>query len=258
MSREFIDEFLKNAKIKRPPQKLLNEFKNLETSLIYDTLWQNFGIDTHLLGLKPIFDFMKDKVYVGTAITAKEVSTIKEPIKVVIKRFEETGRSRIDHILACIDFAEPGDIIVIDGEGREDLGLWGDNTSMLAKRNGICAVILYGAVRDVAKIRKIGFPVFAKGISPKSSGYDLESIGFNVPVTCGGVQVRPGDIIVGDEDGVINVPLEYAERVLEQATEIQTKEKMTEKAIKKSRYALESYPAGRPEILKKIGKLDKD
>jgi 4-hydroxy-4-methyl-2-oxoglutarate aldolase len=258
MSKKFIDEFLKNAKIKRPPQKLLNGFKNLETSLIYDTLWQNFGMDTHLLGLKPIFDFMKNKVYVGTAITAKEVSTIKEPINVVNKRFEETGRSRIDHVLACIDFADPGDIIVIDGEGREDLGLWGDNTSMLAKRNGICAVILYGAVRDVSKIRKIGFPVFAKGISPKSSGYHLESIAFNVPVTCGGVQVRPGDIIVGDEDGVINVPLEYAERVLKLANEIQKKEMMSIEAIKKARYALESYPAGRPEILKKIGKLEKD
>ncbi|MEM4523258.1 MAG: hypothetical protein QW738_08620, partial [Nitrososphaeria archaeon] len=125
-------------------------------------------------------------------------------------------------------------------------------------RNGVCAVVLYGAVRDVSRIRMMEFPVFAKGISPKGSVYYLESVGFNVPVTCGGVQVRPGDIIVGDEDGVVSVPREYAAKVLEYALETLDKEKSTKEAIMSARYALESYPAGRPNILKNLrekGKL---
>jgi len=69
--------------------------------------------------------------------------------------------------------------------------------------------------QEVVLIFIILFLVFGKGISPKSSAYYLESIGFNVPVTCGGVQVRPSDIIIGDEDGVVSVPREYAGRFLE-------------------------------------------
>jgi len=208
LAEEFIEEFRKYAKIERPPKDVVESFKKLDSSLVHDVLWSKFGMDTYMAGLRPIFDFMKGKVYVGTAITVKEVSTTHEPMEVVQKRFQETGRSRIDHALAAIDFAEPGDIIVIDGEGMEDVAIWGENMAMLAKRNGVCAVVLYGGVRDVAKIRELEFPVFAKGVSPRGSGYFLESIGFNVPVTCGGVQVRPGDIIVGDEDGVVSAPKE--------------------------------------------------
>ncbi|MBC7091512.1 MAG: dimethylmenaquinone methyltransferase [Nitrososphaeria archaeon] len=258
MSEDFVEEFRKFANIERPPKNVLEGFRGLDVSLVYDTLWNRFGIDTHLIGIRPMFEFMKDKVYVGTAVTVKEVSTTHEPINVVQKRFEETGRSRIDHALAAIDFAQPGDIIVIDGEGRDDVAIWGDNMAMLAKRNGVCAVVLYGAVRDVSRIRMMEFPVFAKGVSPKGSIYYLESIGFNVPVTCGGVQVRPGDIIVGDEDGVVSVPREYAEKVLEYALETLEREKVTREAIASARYALESYPAGRPNILRKLrekGKL---
>ncbi|MCX8189352.1 MAG: hypothetical protein N3F64_06540 [Nitrososphaeria archaeon] len=249
---ELIEEFRKYAKIERPSREVLDGFKKLDVSLVYDTLWNRFGIDTYLVGIRPMFEFMKDKVYIGTAITVKEVSTTHEPITVVQKRFQETGRSRIDHALAAIDFAEPGDIIVIDGEGRDDVAIWGDNMAMLAKRNGVCAVVLYGAVRDVPRIRMLEFPVFAKGVSPRGSLYYLESIGFNVPVTCGGVQVRPGDIIIGDEDGVVSVPKEYAAKVLEYALETLEKENITKEAIKSSRYALESYPAGRPDILRKL------
>ena len=249
---DFIEEFRRFSVIERPPKEVLEGFKGLDVSLVYDTLWNRFGIDTHLAGIRPMFEFMKNKVYVGTAVTVKEVSTTHEPINVVQKRFEETGRSRIDHALAAIDFAQPGDIIVIDGEGKDDVAIWGDNMAMLAKRNGVTAVVLHGAVRDVSRIRMIEFPVFAKGVSPKGSIYYLESIGLNVQVTCGGVQVRPGDIIVGDEDGVVSVPREYAEKVLEYALETLEKEKVTREAIMGARYALESYPAGRPNILKKL------
>ena len=252
LAENLVEEFRKHAKIERPRTDLLEAFKKFDSSLVHDTLWENFGMDTHLAGLRQIFDFMKDRVYVGTALTAKEVSTTREPTMVVQKRFLETGRSRIDHALAAIDFAEPEDIIVVDGEGREDVAIWGRNMAMLAKRNRVSAVVLYGAVRDVSEIRKIGLPVFAMGISPKGSGYYLESIGFNVPITCGGVQVRPGDIIVGDDDGVVSVPKEYAERVLKLATETMGREKITREAIKSTRYALESYPAGRPKILRDL------
>jgi len=224
--------------------------------MVWDTLWINFGMDTHLKGLKPVFNFMEDKLYVGTAVTAKWVSTNREPVNLVQKRYVETGRSWIDHNLAAIDFSKPGDIIVIDGEGYKDVALMGDNMVMLAKRNGVSAAVLDGGIRDIAKIRKMRFPIFASGITPKASIGFIETVGFNVPVTCGGVQVKPGDIIVGDEDGVVSVPRELSKKVLELCMRTLEKEEISKKAIKDVRYALESYPAGRPEILENLKKRD--
>lgn len=254
MVEEIYDEFKKYAKIGRPPKSILNEFKKLNASLVSDALWSGFGMNTYLEGLSHMFDFMENKVYVGTAITVKELSTTKEPIGIVQKKFQETGKSRIDHALAAMDFSESGDILVIDGEGLGNVALFGGIMATLSKRAGITAAVLNGGLRDLVEIRELQLPVFAKGVSPIGSLYFLETTGFNIPVTCGGVQVRPGDIIVGDEDGVVSVPKEYAKKVLEKAWEIVEKEKISQEAIKSSRYALESYPPGRPKILEELRK----
>lgn len=100
------------------------------------------------------------------------------------------------------DLIVPGDIIVIDREGDERYACWGEMMSLAAKLNGVAGVIVDGLVTDIAALRLVGLPVFARGLSPVTTLLKGEGGGINVPVRCGGVNVIPGALVVADEDGV--------------------------------------------------------
>ena len=120
-----------------------------------------------------------------------------------------------DNLLAtkAIHMAQPGDVIVISGGYDMNLSVWGGVMSTMAAKKGIAGVLTDGLVRDVAETRAAGLPVFAIGLTPV--GPTKEGVGqINTPVSCGGVIVNPGDIIVGDEDGAVVVRREEAEAVL--------------------------------------------
>ena len=92
--------------------------------------------------------------------------------------------------------------------------------------------VIDGGCRDVIEIESMGFPVFTKGIAPTNSVGRYINVGKNIPVTCGGVAVAPGDIIIGDSDGVVVVPQQFALDVLKKAQELEAKEAVTTKAVK--------------------------
>ena len=101
---------------------------------------------------------------------------------------------------AAIYRAPPGSVIVAEA-GDLDYALAGGNVCAVAQRNGVAAFVLDGVVRDLVEIRDLKFPVFAKGVVPKPGTKKLlGSLGESV--TCGGVRVAPGDMIVGDEEGI--------------------------------------------------------
>jgi regulator of RNase E activity RraA len=105
---------------------------------------------------------------------------------------------------AAIYRAPPGSVIVAEA-GDLDYALAGGNVCAVAQRNGVAAFVLDGVVRDLVEIRDLRFPVFAKGVTPKPGTKKLVgSLGESV--TCGGVRVAPGDMIVGDEEGIVVVP----------------------------------------------------
>lgn len=121
-----------------------------------------------------------------------------------------------DNLLAtkAIHMAQPGDVIVISSEFDTNLTVWGGVMSAMARKKGIAGVVTDGLVRDVAEIREAGFPVFSIGLTPV--GPTKEGSGqINLPLSCGGVIINPGDIIVGDEDGVVAVQRAEAQAVLE-------------------------------------------
>ena len=119
-------------------------------------------------------------------------------------------------VLKALRAAERGDVLVVDNQGNPDTALWGEITSMEGHLKGLAGIVLDGLVRDIAEIRELGFPVFARGTTPRVAGRG--SLGeVNVAVRCGGTVVQPGDIIVGDSDGVVVVPLRKAEAVLSRA-----------------------------------------
>lgn len=118
--------------------------------------------------------------------------------------------------MKAIELARPGDVLVISCDEESNLSVWGGIMSVMAVRQGIVGVVADGLVRDVGQIRSSGLTVFATGLTP--AGPTKHGPGqINTTISCGGVIVRPGDIILGDADGVVVVPQEDAPAVIERA-----------------------------------------
>ncbi len=113
---------------------------------------------------------------------------------------------------AAIHRAEPGAVIVVEA-GDVDYALAGGNVCAVAQRNGIAAFVVDGVVRDLAEIRELGFPVFARGVIP-FPGVKSAVTPLNEPVRCGGVTVSAGDIVVADEEGIVVTPSAQRDQVL--------------------------------------------
>src|SRR5258707_12450995 len=128
----------------------------------------------------------------------------------------------------AIDTAEPGDVIVVDGGGFNDYALIGGLMSARAEQRGVAGMVIWGAIRDSAELRKWSFPVYASG-STHRGPYKNGPGEINVPITIGGMPVNPGDIIVGDADGLVAVPQEQAEEILAPAKSNLTKGKGAKK-----------------------------
>ena len=134
----------------------------------------------------------------------------------------EENRTQQGEVAAGL--AQPGDVVVIDVGGRTDVATWGETYSVQARARGVAGLVVNGAVRDSARIRRAGFPVLCRDFSPVASRWDLESVALNEPVTIGGVLIRPGDLIYADADGLIAIPREHADPVLARALAIQATE----------------------------------
>ncbi len=113
----------------------------------------------------------------------------------------------------------PGHVLVIDGGAEPNTALWGGITTESAFRKKLAGVVIDGAIRDSAEIARSRLPVFARAVVPNAGGAEYAAP-LNVPVSCGGVIVRPGDWLVGDADGVVVVPLEQREAIIEKAERI--------------------------------------
>jgi 4-hydroxy-4-methyl-2-oxoglutarate aldolase len=124
---------------------------------------------------------------------------------------------------AAVDVCEPGDVLVVSTTAPSLHGMFGELLATLCVARGIIGVVLDAAVRDVELIRGSGFGVWARGIS--ASGTTKSGLGWvNIPISCAGAVVFPGDVIVGDDDGIIVVERELAASVVEAARQRSTRE----------------------------------
>ena len=130
----------------------------------------------------------------------------------------------------AVSLCEPGAVLVIDGGTSRDTALLGEILVYAARLRGIAGIVLQGLVRDFAAIAAQGLPVFAQGATAR--GPVKETLGaIEVPIQCGGVLVRPGDLVTGDDDGVVIVPQEEAAQVMERVKAIHHKEEKVKKAL---------------------------
>jgi 3-hexulose-6-phosphate synthase/6-phospho-3-hexuloisomerase len=134
------------------------------------------------------------------------------------------------------DVAEKGEVIVIYN-GSNYIAPWGELASRGCQQKGIAGVVIDGAIRDVEDIRRIKFPAFASAIVPNAG--DPKGMGeINAEITCGGLRVRPGDWIVGDDNGVMVIPAERAYEVARRALEVKKSEDRTRTEIERDKKTL--------------------
>jgi regulator of RNase E activity RraA len=196
--------------------ELVSAFRSVATASVadaVDSVTGNRGYLGH--AIKPRIN---DKKIVGQARTVLEEAT-SEYLPPV-------------HAIDLIDEAEPGSVIVIAVSGEPDVAVWGGLMTAGAVANKHEGAVLDGAVRDIVEIRRdYDFPVFARSASPGTTLGRFRTVSSNVPVAIDGVVIKPGDIIVGDIDGVVVVPREHAEAVYEKARDIDIREAEQAKLI---------------------------
>lgn len=184
------------TKIPRPSPELVAALGKLETTYLSDAMNRFGGMD---LNIRPADPSMR---MAGPAVT---VRVPPGDNLMVYKAFE---------------IARPGDVIVIEARGYTSVAQWGDLTSMIAKRLRLGGMVTDGSLRDLPGIRAEGFPVFAKPVIVPNGSLKDGPGEVNVPVAVAGVPVLPGDIIVGDANGVVVVPWTDAEAVLARARKV--------------------------------------
>ena len=140
-------------------------------------------------------------------------------------------------VLRAFEYCRPGDVMVIDGGGDTEQAILGGIMSLYAAKIGLAGLVIDGAIRDVAEIRQREFPMFARDHTHRGPYKDGPGE-INVPVCIGGMTVMPGDIIIGDEDGVLAFPPEEAESLIAKAQAQRTKEEATIQAILEDRWDL--------------------
>jgi 4-hydroxy-4-methyl-2-oxoglutarate aldolase len=143
--------------------------------------------------------------------------------------------------IEAMDSFLPGEVGVVSTAESVRSGPWGELLSTATRARGARGAVVDGLVRDVRKIEKMGFPVFAAGIKPVDSKGRGAVVDYNVPVECGGVMVNPGDLVVGDYDGVVVVPAAAVERAVAMATDKVTKENHTREELLQGAYLRDVY-----------------
>lgn len=137
--------------------------------------------------------------------------------------------------------ARPGDVLVVDAKGFMEAGPWGDVLTLQAMKLGIAGLVINGCVRDANLIIDLGFPVFCRGLSIKGTGKNQPGK-VNVPISIGDAVIRPGDIIVGDRDGLVVVAQDEVDMAI--ASSLAREEKEV-----KQREAIEAGTANTVELL---------
>ena len=137
-------------------------------------------------------------------------------------------------------YAKPGDVIIANCSGFYEAGYWGDLMSLGAKTKGINGLVIDGCVRDADEIEAMGFPVFSRGLC--ILGTSNHGDGFlNEPIIIGGVLINPGDIIIGDRDGVVVVPQNRIAEAIEMSLAREAKEENIRRQLRDGKTSLQIY-----------------
>jgi len=168
---------------------LVKEISKFPASIVSDSMNRMGVMDSQIHSL------VVGRAFCGTALTVEEV---------------EAGNT-MSHV--ALELIGNGDVLVIDAKGATTRSCWGGLQSLMAKQRGAEAIVINGTIRDLEDVVELGMPVYALGTSP---GGPMKGWGGNInyPIACGGVVVNPGDLVMGDDDGVVVVPKDLVKEVI--------------------------------------------
>ena len=161
------------------------------------------------------------KLFVGKPMVGRAVTSLVKPALPE----QSTPALATKHSVEMIDNAKPGEVGVIVMDGTLDIAAMGNLMATAASVRGMAGMVLDGAIRDIWDVRRMGLTIYARSATPRTAVGHYATVARNIEVSCGGISVRPGDIIVADEDGVVVVPQERAEEILKKAQEIDDRER---------------------------------
>ena len=197
-------------------QELVALFEGLDTPGVSDAM-DKLGLHGQALGIMPLADY--PKAVVGPAFTVKYVPASDPP----------------GTVGDFIDDVAPGDVIVIDNDGRTDCTVWGDIMTLYAGMRGIAATVIDGVCRDVSKALGDDYPLFSAGRFMRTGKDRVEVEAVNTTVAIGTVRVSARDIVVADANGVVIVPRGRARDVAETARRIEEVESRIREQITQGR-----------------------
>ena len=214
----------------RPDPKVVKGFEGIPTGVVSDAMGRAGSMDA---GIKPVWP--KARI-VGPALT---VRTFPADNLMIHK---------------AVTLARPGDVLVVNAGGYRDTAVFGDLLGYSCKVHGIAGVVVDGASRDADGMAAINFPVFARAVLPMGPFKDSPG-SINVPLSCGGVAVRPGDIVIADADGVVVVPLEEAAAVLAKSQAAASQEEQMRERLTKGETVFEILNLD--DVLKRLGVVER-
>ena len=184
------------------PEEIISALKRAENSTgnIADAVEEATGARGWMSSdMKPIYD---------TKIVGRAATALMRPV------LRTDDRKYRNHLLEILDEAPPGSVLVYVMEDGLEIAAMGNLMATTAKVRGLSGAVIDGAVRDIAELRRMGFPAWSRRVSPATSVGRMVSVAKQIAVKCGGILVRPGDYVVGDPDGVVVVPAEVADKVV--------------------------------------------
>ena len=194
------------TKVNRPEKELVEAFRGLPAANIADEMNRLFCVDARI-------KLVNNVPLLGPAFTVKA----------------RVGDNLLFH--KALELAQPGDVIVVDGQGDLMNAITGEIMMTEARKKGIAGIVIDGAIRDVEALKAMDkMAIYAAGVTPKGPYKDGPGE-INVPVCCGGIVVNPGDILVGDADGIVVINPQDAPELVEKAKGKQAKEQAIFKAI---------------------------
>jgi regulator of RNase E activity RraA len=181
-------------------ESIVSEFKKLDTTAVSDAL-DRLGIRGGCCAITPRIQGVRAA---GTAFTV---------------RYRPCGVEK-GTVGDFLDDVEPGQVVVLDNGGRTYGTVWGDIMTVYAQKKGIAGTVIDGVCRDMSRIYELKYPIYTRGHTMVTGKDRVELDGINIPVAVSDVLVRPNDIVVCDDTGVVIVPSHRAEEVLKAALEI--------------------------------------
>jgi len=189
-----------------PEVSLVDGFRTVEVASVSDAMEQLYGQRGYMShDMRPL----APTKFAGPAVTVQ-----------LKKEEHKEGSAASQGMLDAIDNAPAGSVYVMVLEDGLDYAGIGGLMATAMKYRGLAGAVIDASVRDTPQIRKLQFPVFSRGVAPSTTINHYRVTGVNVPVTCAGMRVNPGDIITADEDGVAVVPMAKAADVLKKSQEL--------------------------------------